>query len=173
MCTLQNTHGTATKERHSQGGLGQNLKGERSSCRNQRELTLLPHALLHTWAALHAKATVQQQRTLSKLFPGLGSSKSHSLTLCCVKVYFLLLISNSGYLVIALGSLLQEQRRAAGEAVIFYSRFPHLCCFFVAIVASHVSPVIIYSSSWRIVYYLTSPGYSTMLMNQGIKQKKK
>lgn len=33
-------------ERHSQGGLGQNLKGETNSCRNQRELPLLPHALL-------------------------------------------------------------------------------------------------------------------------------
>lgn len=36
MCTLQNAHGAATKERHSQGALGQNLKGDMSSCRKQR-----------------------------------------------------------------------------------------------------------------------------------------
>lgn len=173
MCPLQNTHGAATKERHSQGGLGQTLKGETELFQQAERADAAPSVTAGHLSCLVCKgycsAAKHSQRTVPRIvrqqIPQFNSELCWSVL---PFAYF-----KFCYLVIAPGSLLQEQRRALGEAVILYSCFPPLRWFFVVTVASLVSPVIISSSSWRILGYLTSSGYSTWLMIQSIKGKKK
>lgn len=166
MCTLQNTRGAATEELHTQRDLGQNLKGQTSSCRNQRELMLLPPVLLCTWAAWHAKHSEQTApRSVGQQVPQFSS------VLCWSVLPFAYF--NFCYLVIALGSLLQEQRRALGEAVIFYSCFPMIfCCYCCqSCISSHYFFFKLKNSGLFNLYWLfhiaDEPGYKA-----GKKKKK-
>lgn len=120
MCSLQNTHGTAQS-----GGPGAKFERRDQLLQKPERAATAPSCTAVRLSCMVCKgycsAAKHSEQTLARI---VGQQVPQFNSVLCKSVlpfaYFKFF-----YLVIALGSLLQEQRRALGEAVIFYSCFPH------------------------------------------------